>query len=295
MSILLDALKKSEAQRQLGKTPTIHSTVEAPAAKWGSKQRWIPLSLLALSAVAIAWFGWQKFHAPADVIDGSGTQVAAVSPAEENRVPAKEPGQKNTGQEQARQETARQEKAKRKKARQEARRKARQEKADGGSTDRSPVESFTADNKGQAGAAKKSQANKEKLERSFNSYNAENDPAKATVSAKTAAQKTTPAGTARKVTEEAVQATPGESSARVAPHKAEPISFWQMPQSLRDGMPEFKISVLVYAENPQDRFLLINGQRLKEKEELDSGVVLDEIRPDRAVFHYRKYKFYVKG
>ena len=81
----------------------------------------------------------------------------------------------------------------------------------------------------------------------------------------------------------------------MALHAAEPISFWQMPQSLRDGMPEFKISVLVYAENPQDRFLLINGQRLLEKEELDSGVVLDEIQPDRAVFRYRIYKFFVKG
>jgi general secretion pathway protein B len=294
MSILLDALKKSEAQRQLGKTPNIHSTVEAPAAKRGLKQRWLSLSLLVLSAVAIAWFGWQKFHPPADVIDGSGTQVAAVSPVEESPVPANAPGQKNAGQEITPQEKAKRKKA-RQKARQEARQKARQEKADGGSTDRTPVESFTADNKGQAGTAKKPQANKEKLERSFNSYSADNDAEKATVSAKTAPLKTTAARTAGNVTKEAVQATPGESSARVAPHEAEPISFWQMPQSLRDGMPEFKISVLVYAENPQDRFLLINGQRLKEKEELDSGVVLDEIRPDRAVFHYRKYKFYVKG
>ena len=188
----------------------------------------------------------------------------------------------------------------RKKARQEARRAARREearlkKAGGGSTDRTPVESFTADNKGQAGAAKSSQANKEKLERSFNSYNAENDAEKATASAKTAAPETASANAAPNLTEEAVEATQGESSSRVEPHAAEPISFWQMPQSLRDGMPEFKISVLVYAENPKDRFLLINGQRLLEKEELDSGVVLDEIRPDRAVFHYRKYKFFVKG
>jgi general secretion pathway protein B len=290
MSILLDALKKSEAQRQLGKTPSIHSTVESPAAKREIGQQWIPLSLLALSAVAIAWFGWQQFRTPADVIDGSGAKVAAVSPVEENPVIINQPGQKKTEQEKARRKKARQ------KARQEARREtARQKKADGGSTDRTPVESFTAENKAQAGTAKKSRANKEKLERSFNSYNAENDAEKATASVKTTPPETTPARTAANVTKEAVQARPGESSSRVAPHEAEPISFWQMPQSLRDGMPEFKISVLVYAENPQDRFLLINGQRLREKEELDSGVVLDEIQPERAIFHYRKYKFFVKG
>ena len=285
MSILLDALTKSEAQRQLGKTPTIHSTVGAPTAKRKTKQRRLSLLLLALSAIAIAWYGWKQFRPPADALDGSGAKVVAVSPAEGNPAPGNEPGQTKAERKKARQE-----------ARQAARREeARQKKAGGGSADRTPVESFSAENKVQAGAAKKSPANKEKLERSFNSYNAENDVEKATASAKTASLKTAPANTAPNVTKEAEQTTPGESSSRVALHAAEPISFWQMPQSLRDGMPEFKISVLVYAENPQDRFLLINGQRLLEKEELDSGVVLDEIQPDRAVFRYRKYKFFVKG
>jgi len=32
-----------------------------------------------------------------------------------------------------------------------------------------------------------------------------------------------------------------------------------MPQSLRDSMPPLHITVLVYAEKPSDRFLLING------------------------------------
>ena len=79
------------------------------------------------------------------------------------------------------------------------------------------------------------------------------------------------------------------------PHQSEPISFWQLPQAMRDGLPEFKINVLVYAEKPEDRFLLINGQRLVEKEELTAGVVLDEIRRDGAVFRYRNYRFLVKG
>jgi general secretion pathway protein B len=60
-------------------------------------------------------------------------------------------------------------------------------------------------------------------------------------------------------------------------------------------MPELKINVLVYAEKPEDRFLLINGQRLVEKEELTDGIVLDEIRRDGAVFRYKKYRFLVKG
>jgi general secretion pathway protein B len=68
-----------------------------------------------------------------------------------------------------------------------------------------------------------------------------------------------------------------------------------LPQGVRDSLPELRISVLVYAEQPQDRFLLVSGQRMVEKDEYEGGVVLDEIRRDGAVFLYRKYRFLVKG
>jgi hypothetical protein len=79
------------------------------------------------------------------------------------------------------------------------------------------------------------------------------------------------------------------------PHVAEPISYWELPQGIRDDLPPIKITVLVYAEHPADRFLLTNGQRLVEKDQLDGGLVLDEIRKDGAVFLYRNYRFLVKG
>jgi hypothetical protein len=60
-------------------------------------------------------------------------------------------------------------------------------------------------------------------------------------------------------------------------------------------MPELHITVLVYAENPQDRFLLINGERLREKEEVSEGLVLEEILRDHAIFSYRNYRFQVKS
>jgi hypothetical protein len=55
-------------------------------------------------------------------------------------------------------------------------------------------------------------------------------------------------------------------------------------------MPELKIMVLVYAEEAEDRFLLINGQRLVENEELEEGLLLEEIRREGAVFTYRNYR-----
>ena len=41
-------------------------------------------------------------------------------------------------------------------------------------------------------------------------------------------------------------------------------------------MPEIRITVMVYADEPADRFMLVNGQRLREKDSLE-GMELEEI------------------
>ena len=52
-----------------------------------------------------------------------------------------------------------------------------------------------------------------------------------------------------------------------------------------------KITVLVYAEQPEERFVLVNGQRLYEGEELQAGLVLSEVRREGVVFSFRRYRF----
>ena len=283
MSILLDALKKSESQRQLGKTPTINTAVESPGAEWETEQQWIPLSMLALSAVAIAWFGWQQFREPADTPGAAGVDVVAMPQVEEvqaienqaveNQIPT--------------------------------------EKKELSSMNRTPDALPGNAIKDKAGlttlptdSSEDAEERREKLSQSFNSYEAERDPAtdeeaglSPTAVAKTSPDPATaqPATDQSLVAEDVPVATPARRASRLQPHESEPIGFWQLPQEFRDGLPEFKINVLVYAEKREDRFLLINGQRLVEKEELIDGVVLDEIRPDGAVFQYRNYRFLVKG
>jgi general secretion pathway protein B len=263
MSILLDALKKSETQRQLGKTPTIHSAVEAPGAERETEQQWITLSLLTLSAVAIAWFGWQQFREPVATLHEAGAENVAMSQAEETPLVA--------------------------------------EKAQTNGTNRKPTASMWQAKKDLTGLTIQPlpddvQERKEQLSQSFNSYEAENDTATETdPAAKTGAKTSLDTASAQQVAEEAPDEEPTRGSFRPEPHEAEPISFWQIPQALRDGLPEFRINVLVYAQEPKDRFLFINGQRLVEKEELMAGVVLDEIRRDGAIFRYRNYRFLVKG
>jgi len=68
-----------------------------------------------------------------------------------------------------------------------------------------------------------------------------------------------------------------------------------LPQDVRDSLPDLHITVLVYAEEPTERFVLIGGKRLVEKEQVGQGVVLEEIRREGAVFRYRNYLFQVKS
>jgi hypothetical protein len=90
------------------------------------------------------------------------------------------------------------------------------------------------------------------------------------------------------------QKQPASAAAR-APYQPDAMSYWELPQGVRDSLPQFRISVIVYADRPEDRFVLVNGVRLKEKDELQSGVVLEEIRREGAVFRARNYRFLVKG
>ncbi len=73
-----------------------------------------------------------------------------------------------------------------------------------------------------------------------------------------------------------------------------PISYWELPDSIRADVPEIKFTVLVYAKQPDNRFVLINGQRLGEGDSAQAGLVVKEIRRDGVVFSYRLYQFLVE-
>jgi general secretion pathway protein B len=75
--------------------------------------------------------------------------------------------------------------------------------------------------------------------------------------------------------------------------RPEPISFWEVPQAVRDDLPDLHITALVFANSPEDRFVMISGRRWVERDQLESGLVLEEIRRDGAIFWYRNYRFLV--
>jgi len=245
MSILLDALRKSEQRKHLGEVPDIHRAAAEP----GKPQReglgrlvWL---LLAAAFAALLWLAWRQYAPPQPTVDAATAEPAEAAPTSDQQPLTSDQQSPADGQ-----------------------------PAAAVAGPRTPVESLAqieprpeppgagqdVDSGGKQAAAKSKARSKP------------------SVQAQSKAQDQ--------------NAQPEEDRAK--PRQPPPISYWELPESIRNELPEFRISVLVYAEQPEDRFLLLNGRRANQSDEVVTGLKLLEIQRDRAIFDYRKYRFYVK-
>jgi general secretion pathway protein B len=266
MSILLDALKKSEEQRQLGATPTLQTPERIADLTLDERRVWIPAIMLLLAAAVIAWIGAAQFHRP----------EPATAPVGIGLLPTDVPVKPEI-------------------TREELDSLANSPEIRPATT---PMADFTAEHQPPATHSMPGESTitspasqrvqSEEAVQLISSGKAEESAAQTT-----GANEEPITALVQDLSESAVAAQP--DSNHLETFTAEPISFWQIPQSLRESMPELRITVLVYAVNPQDRFLLINGERLREKDEVSDGLVVEEIQRDRAIFTFRDYRFQVKS
>jgi len=250
VSILLEALRKSEKNQHSPEAPSIHTDDQPDQATDSIKTG--PLALLLVVALfASGWFVWQQYQPP----EGS-YQPPVTLEADQTRVVTTPAGNPETAGE-----------------------KTVQAVPSGTDTNsssvrpRTPVESYqaTSRNTSQAKPARPKPA--------------KDDPVKQLVDEsdkQPAARKATPVEPVVVVKEEPRHREPA------------PISYWELPDAIRADLPEIKFSVLVYAKNPADRFVLINGQRLVEGDSPQSGLLVKEIQRDGVVFSYRLYQFLVE-
>ncbi len=75
------------------------------------------------------------------------------------------------------------------------------------------------------------------------------------------------------------------------PQASEYVRSWELPLSIRRNMPALSLTIHVYAEKLEDRFVLINGERFVSGDELVDGARLVDIRREGAVVDYRDYRF----
>lgn len=66
-----------------------------------------------------------------------------------------------------------------------------------------------------------------------------------------------------------------------------------MTTAEREGLPPLRLSMHVYDPDPPARFVLIDGKRYRQGDALAPGLVLDEIRPDGVAIAWQGRRFLV--
>jgi general secretion pathway protein B len=72
------------------------------------------------------------------------------------------------------------------------------------------------------------------------------------------------------------------------PHKIYNLN--ELPLSIQQLLPAFNISTFIYSDDPGLRTVKINGYTLKEGQNLNEGMKLEEIRPDGLIFNYQNFR-----
>ncbi len=80
---------------------------------------------------------------------------------------------------------------------------------------------------------------------------------------------------------------------RPVPVKNKLYSLHDLPASIRQDLPAFAISTHLYASDVSSRVVRINGQVLREGQFLAEGLKVEEIIPEGVIFSYRNYRFRV--
>jgi len=251
MSILLEALRKSERNQQSREVPTIHTGDQSGPVAESLKTG--PFVLIIAAVLLLSgWSTWRQYRAPDNGSQPPVTLAQDKTPAASGQLASSPPGAGEGPQ-------------------------SRVSPAANDNTrpqQRTPVESYKGPAPDTSPPA---------------SGNTEAPPGGGTANRAAGGSTSRPAKSAT-----ASSAPVTVNPAKSVPYEPAPISYWELPDAIRADITEIKFSVLVFANNPADRFVLVNGQRFGEGDSFQPGLVVKEIRRDGIVFKYRIYEFLVE-
>ena len=69
------------------------------------------------------------------------------------------------------------------------------------------------------------------------------------------------------------------------------FALHELPDDVRNRLPKLSIGGSRYSPDPAKRFLIVNGQMLKEKDAVTPEVTLEEIQLRAAVLRYQDYRY----
>jgi general secretion pathway protein B len=89
--------------------------------------------------------------------------------------------------------------------------------------------------------------------------------------------------------------TPAQAGAIAAERRAGALPSREEVLAQGSQIPDLRLDLHVYANNPADRFVFINMRKLKEGESLPEGVRVEQITPSGANLSYRGQRFTLDG
>jgi len=268
MSYILDALKKSEKERQRGTVPDVLTVQDVMKGERKKRQVWpyVVLAVLLLNAVVLAWwFGhWQsekpKMVAQTTAVQGELGLVGSGQPSEVRSIalPSSEKSKtvRPDGRESARDRAHKPEVITAKRA-EDAVNFVRQ--------------NLTAQSKINSGV---------------------NVPDKPAPADEKGLREEVSSPPQQSATSKQISNVHSMSITAFAPDGRK-VDLKDLPSSIQQSLPAFAISVSVYSDDPASRMVKVDGQMLQEGQYLAEGIKLEEIATDGVVFSYQNYRFRV--
>jgi general secretion pathway protein B len=275
MSYILEALKKAQAERQLGNAPTIHAQQAVPVAParaaGGRKPLLVGLGAAALVIAAGALFVWRQAPTAAPPARLDAARTPAPAPASMRAPDALQV-----------------------------------------SAPPAPAPARVAEPPmtpaAQAAAASVAQTPAPRPGPAAPAVAAPAVPAQAVIAPAPAPARVNEAAAARpapaapaqvaaapaRATEPAAArpAPPAQAAAKPAPEDSLPF-LQQLPDAQQRDIPRVTFGGYMYSANPADRLLLVDKTLRHEGEEVAPGLVLEKLLPKAAVMNYRGLRYRV--
>lgn len=272
MSLIHDALKKAEHQRQLGKAPTL----DTPVFSRPRPRRWIlPLLVLLVVAAAMAWVLLWPTTTQSPVLADATAPAKPVAEPKAAKAPVASHGTVARAEQK---QSAKPAEGKRQAAAKSLPAKPNQAMEAAGNT---PVGKPPATPQPPAGfqkPAKPAGATAVAAPASASKQDA-GKPAATAAGAATPSAKPPGFAEARtaKLRREG-KTTPAKPGSKA--NRGKLPMYWDLPYGVRNELPAFEVSMHVYSADPKSRFVILNGERRVAGDELEGGIKLIAIRPD---------------
>jgi general secretion pathway protein B len=282
MSLILEALKKSEARRQLGEAPGIGTPFTVAA------KRRSPLPLIAILILAAVAFGWYYLRTtpsattPAAGAPGAPLQAVAppsrapVAPAPLRKIGPMAAARALRGAAPDRPAPAAQHPA--------FAQRANPQQAETAA----PGTPLPGRNAADLQAARQTLA-----AQALQARRAQQAAAAEAADRKPASVPTTVAPPAAAAPAPAPAVPPAATPAPAVGKSVAPDLplYYELPYNVRKDLPDLTISVHVYSAVPAQRFAIIDGEHKVEGDTVHENLTLREIRPDGIVLEFRGQKF----